>query len=67
MKTNDWSRIRKPEDKKNLISIVKDLGYDGYFNWEIEKEMIDKLKESEEIMERVPYLYKVWPDIPTVW
>lgn len=46
LKTNDWSRIRNFEDKRNLIEIVKDLGYDGYFNWEIEKEMLDDYHEK---------------------
>lgn len=45
LKTNDWSKIRNPEDKRNLIEIVKDLGYDGYFNWEIDKKMLDDYHE----------------------
>lgn len=42
LKTNDWSKIRSSEDKRNLIEIVKDLGYDGYFNWEIDDKILDE-------------------------
>lgn len=41
LKTNDWTKIKNPEDKINLISIIQDLGYDGYFNWEVDKKMLD--------------------------
>lgn len=47
LKTNDWSKIRNIDDKKNLIAIVKDLGYDGYFNWEIDEKVLKEYHEKD--------------------
>lgn len=42
LKKNDWSKLRENSIKESLISIVQQLGYDGYFNWEIDDKVLDK-------------------------
>lgn len=44
LKENDWSTISGgDENRKKLLHSVKQLGYDGYFNYEIDKDSIDEL------------------------
>lgn len=47
LKENDWSVILEGDyNRQILIDIIKDLGYDGYFNYEIDKESIDFLHKA---------------------
>lgn len=44
MKENDWSGIRQDESyRQSLINIIKDCGYDGFFNYEIDHNMKKEL------------------------
>lgn len=44
LKDNDWSAVLNVDEERNeLVSIIKDLGYDGYFNYEIDKDTIDEI------------------------
>lgn len=43
LKENDWSSICGDEKKKELLQIVKKLNYDGFFNYEIDKEGLELL------------------------
>lgn len=47
LKTNDWLAVsKKPENRKKLVDAIKQLGYDGYFNFEIDKERYEILKNK---------------------
>lgn len=45
LKIKDWSfQLNGDIYRKELIAIIKDLGYDGYFNYEFDQESMEKLK-----------------------
>lgn len=46
LKSNDWCKIGGTEYRQSLINIIKELGYDGYFNFEIDKEIIDSYHKN---------------------
>lgn len=46
LKKNDWSKIREPSIKDDLIYIVRQLGYDGYFNWEIDEKVLKEYHKN---------------------
>lgn len=43
LKDNDWKIIRDNQLRDDLIYIIRELKYDGYFNFEIDDKMIDDL------------------------
>lgn len=44
LKNNDWKSVLGESDKNELINILKTLGYDGFFDYEIEKKIYNKLR-----------------------
>lgn len=47
LKTNDWLTVSKySESRRKLIDAIKQLGYDGYFNFEIDRERYESLKNK---------------------
>lgn len=49
LKENDWMKIRDPSLRQDLIFIIKFLGYDGYFNFEIDEKALEDLHNKENI------------------
>ena len=48
LKDNDWSYTLKGDYARQfLIEAIKKLGYDGYFNYEIDKEYYDEIKKYD--------------------
>lgn len=48
LKRKDWLFFFRDYDKRNeLLSIIKSLGYDGYFNYEFDKEYVEKASEYD--------------------
>ena len=45
MKKNDWSFIDDDSYRNILIKIIKILGYDGFFNYEIDKKALKRLRD----------------------
>lgn len=45
LKDNDWKSIRDNQLRDDLIYIIRDLKYDGYFNFEIDQKMLDELHD----------------------
>ena len=45
LKNNDWLRVLG-EDRQKLINAIKSMGYDGYFNSEIDESRYEELKNS---------------------
>lgn len=45
LKNNDWSTLLK-SNRQVLINIIKSLGYDGYFNYELDKNSVDALHKK---------------------
>ncbi len=48
LKDNDWSgKLGGDSGRQDFINIIKDLGYDGYFNYEYDEVLINHLWEAE--------------------
>ena len=45
LKNNDWLHVLG-EDRQKLINAIKSMGYDGYFNSEIDESRYEELKNS---------------------
>ena len=45
LKNNDWLGVLE-EDRQKLVNAIKSLGYDGYFNYEIDEVRYEKIKHS---------------------
>lgn len=49
LKSNDWSFFLNSDNNRvKLVDIIRDLGYDGYFNFEIDSIAVEMLRRSEE-------------------
>ncbi len=46
LKYNDWTSLGDPRLKVAFIYIIKDLGYDGFFNFEIDKKSLQDMDFS---------------------
>lgn len=47
LKENDWKYIRDNQLREDLIFIIRELKYDGYFNLEIDQKMLDELHSRD--------------------
>lgn len=62
LKDNDWSgKLGSDALRQNLIDIIKELGYDGYFNFEYDEELIKSFWRQNEF--RINYTHRNQPGI----
>ncbi len=46
LKNNDWTSFSNPQLKFTFIDIIRNLGYDGFFNFEIDKVALQRLHSN---------------------